>query len=215
MTNTNATYATSIAIDLPDYPAATVTFTNTAFFVSGNSEVLPGKQYTLTLNSTGQGTQTLPCPDNTGDAAVNWRINLPSKESGTYAIAYDAATQQLSDILAAQSTTADPDSITAALANRIPLVNPATAGNLVTLAANGTLVDAGYAASAFDAAGSAAAAQATRILDEDGRVERYAVFALHNGGRWPGLECGEMVDERGQLTAVGRAYRDAATAAYP
>lgn len=58
-------------------------------------------------------------------------------------------------------------------------------------------------------------AQATRILDEDGRVERYAVFALHNGGRWPGLECGEMVDERGQLTAVGRAYRDAATAAYP
>lgn len=119
MTNTNATYATSVAVDFPDYPAATVTFTNTAFFVSGNSEVLPGKQYSLTLNSTGQGTQTLPCPDNTGDAAVNWRINLPSKESGTYAIAYDAATQQLSDILAAQSTTADPDTITAALAERI------------------------------------------------------------------------------------------------
>lgn len=117
MTNTNATYATSIAVDLPDYPAATVTFTNTAFFVSGNSEVLPGKQYSLTLDGSGQGTQTLPCPDNTGDLAINWRINLPSKESGTYAIAYDAATQQLATILAAQSTTTNPDVITALLAN--------------------------------------------------------------------------------------------------
>lgn len=160
MANTNATYATSISVDLPDYPAAVVTFTNTAFFVSGNSEVLPGKQYSLTLDSSGQGTQTLPCPDNTGDLAINWRINLPSKESGTYAIAYSAITQNLSDILAAQSTTADPDVITAALAAKANKVTGATADNLASLDANGDLQDSGFAAADFDVTWLAAATTA-------------------------------------------------------
>jgi hypothetical protein len=53
-------------------------------------------------------------------------------------------------------------------------------------------------------------AEATRILESDNRVERYAVFALHNGGRWPGSECGELVDESGRMTEAGRAFRDTA-----
>lgn len=168
MANTNATYATSISVDLPDYPAAVVTFTNTAFFVSGNSEVLPGKQYSLTLDSSGQGTQTLPCPDNTGDSAINWRINLPSKESGTYAIAYSATAQNLSDILAAQSTTADPDVITSALAAKANKLPGGTEDNLFSIDADGDLQDSGFAAADFDAAGAAAAAQSAAQSYTDG-----------------------------------------------
>lgn len=125
MADSNATYGTSIAVDLPDFPAGTVLFTldnisnQKPFFVGGNNESFPRQRYTLTLDANGQGTQVLPTPDNTGTEAVNWRINLPNKQSYTAAIAYSASTQQLSDILASVSTTTDPDTITAALANKL------------------------------------------------------------------------------------------------
>ena len=179
MANTNATYATSIAVDLPDYPAATVTFTSAAFFVSGNSEVLPSKQYSLTLDSSGQGTQTLPCPDNTGDSAINWRINLPSKESGTYAIAYSAIVQNLSDILAAQSTTADPDNITAAIAAKANKLPGGTEDNLFSIDANGDLQDSGFAAADFDAAG-AAAAVASDLSDHESALVAHGFVGVQS-----------------------------------
>lgn len=53
-------------------------------------------------------------------------------------------------------------------------------------------------------------------LDEAEHVEAYAIFALRNNGIWPGLECAEVVDKSGRLTAVGEIYRSgAALAAYP
>lgn len=147
MTDSNATYNTSVAVDMPDYASSNVTFTNLVFFTSGNNEIFPGKQYVLTLGVNGTGTQVLPCPDNDGTTAVNWRINLPSRESGTYAISYSASTQQLSDILASQSTTTDPDSITASLATKANKVAGATADNLASLDADGDLQDTGLPAS--------------------------------------------------------------------
>lgn len=143
MANSNATYNTSITVDMPDFTSSTVTFTNTAYFTSGNNEILPGKQYSLTLDSNGQGTQVLPCPDNDGTTAVNWRINLPSNESITAAISYSASSQALSDILASASTTTDPDSITASLATKANKVTGATVGDLAYLDSDGDLVDTG------------------------------------------------------------------------
>lgn len=157
MTNSNAAYYTDIVCDLPDYPADVITFRNSGgYFVSGNAEVFPGQTYTLTLSATGQGTQRLPCPDNTGVTAVRWNIGLPDDDIASVSIAYSATSQDLSDVLASTATTTTPDAVTAALANKANKVSGAVAGNLASLTSGGDLADSGSAPADFDAAGSAA-----------------------------------------------------------
>lgn len=137
MANTNATYSTSITVDLPDYVSQSVTFTNEGgYFVSGNDEVLPLKQYTLALDANGTGTQLLPCPDNTGDLGINWRCGLPSKEAYTIHVSYDASAQALGDLLAAGSTTTDPDVITTTLALKVNKSGDTMTGDLTMSAAS-------------------------------------------------------------------------------
>lgn len=161
---TSATYKTQITGDLPDWGTYDVTFELVASFFNGaGEEVIAGKTYVMTLDASGNdsGSFYLPTPDNTGDAGVNWRLTLPSGHLVVVTVAYSASSQSVSDLIAAGSTTTDPDVITSALASKANKVTGATAGNLASLTAAGDLGDSGYAAADFDAAGSAAAAIAS------------------------------------------------------
>jgi hypothetical protein len=147
---------------------------------------------TLDASGVDDGSFYLPTPDNTGAAGANWFVTLPSGYEDIVTVAYSGAAQAVSDLLAAGATTADPDVITALVASKATKVSGATAGNLASLTSGGDLADSGaaaanvptddekswltageaggalgtaaYAATGdFDAAGSAAAAQAYAV----------------------------------------------------
>lgn len=146
---TAATYKTKITGDLPDWPLKDVDFQLVASFFNGaGEEVVAGKTYTMTLDANGNddGAFYLPTPDNSGDAGANWRVTLPSGYLTTVTVAYSASAQSVRDLIAAGSTTTDPDTITAALASKANLVSGATADNLASLTSGGDLADSGAAA---------------------------------------------------------------------
>ena len=146
MSNTAATYYTTVSCDLPDNGGEIVYFyLETTIAPTSADEVIPRRQeYKLTLNASGMGSILLPTPDNTGVAQWNWKIRLPHSNEHTCAIAYSASTQTLADILgqAALSEAA----AAALLAAKADKVSGATAGNLAQLDANGNLADSGIAA---------------------------------------------------------------------
>lgn len=196
---TSATYKTLVTANLPDFGSRDITFRLVAaFFNAAGEEVIDGTTYTMTLDASGvdDGSFYLPTPDNTGDAGANWFVTLPSGFEDIVTVAYSGAAQAVSDLLAAGSTTTDPDVIVAAIAGKATKVNGATADNLASLTSGGDLADSGaaaanvptdnekswltageaggalgtaaYAATGdFDAAGSAAAAQAAAIAASD------------------------------------------------
>lgn len=59
--------------------------------------------------------------------------------------------------------------------------------------------------------------EAMALLEASPLVGYHSPFVLHMGrGYWPNLECAELVDENGRLTAVGEIYRGGAgVVAYP
>lgn len=55
-----------------------------------------------------------------------------------------------------------------------------------------------------------------RTLDGSELVAYHSPFGLYLGrGYWPGLECAELRNDKGQLTPIGEIYRGYALAAYP
>lgn len=106
MADSNATHTRTIAVDLPDYASQDVNFRLMSTVAIADSEVFPQKEYTLTLDGSGEGTIALPTPDNTGDDAWTWEITLPDKRATTATLAYAAGTLQLATWLAAAATTA-------------------------------------------------------------------------------------------------------------
>lgn len=163
---TSASYKTKITADLPDYGTFDVTFRLVSGFFNGaGEEVIAGKTYTMTLDAAGNdsGSFYIPTPDDTGATGANWFLTLPSGYEATVTIAYSATAQSVADLIAAGSTTTDPDVITALVAGKATKVTGATAGNFAGLIAGGDLSDSGYAAADFDAAGAAATAQAAAV----------------------------------------------------
>ena len=202
---TSATYKTKVTADLPDFGSRDITFRLVAaFFNAAGEEVIDGTTYTMTLDAAGNddGAFYLPTPDNTGAAGANWFVTLPSGFEDIVTVAYSATAQAVSDLLAAGSTTTDPDVITAALAGKQAKDLTATNGYLAIFASGQTVAGAGapgtaaYAATgAFDAAGSAAAvADAVNVFSvrtygaagdgtaDDTSAIQDAVDALPSGG---------------------------------
>lgn len=108
MTNSAATYTRNIIVDFPDWAGATVYFYLRTYFAAAGSEGFPKKEYALTLDGTGQGTQALPVPDNTGDAAWAWKVKTPDSnnyggDDSPLTLAYGADLQLTAWLAAAQS----------------------------------------------------------------------------------------------------------------
>lgn len=110
MADSLATYTRDIVVDLPDFPAGEVQFWLATTFAAAGSEGFPIKEYTLTLDENGQGTQALPVPDNTGDAAWLWKIVLPDKSRYRATLAYGSALA-LTAWLAAEQATETPNDL--------------------------------------------------------------------------------------------------------
>lgn len=132
MANTNATYSRSVTVDLPDYASQTITFyLVSSIAIASNSETFPQKKYTLTLDANGTGTQVLPTPDNTGDNAWKWRVDLPDNKKPRFTLSYDASSISLGTLLTAEASTTTASELTALLQQYLPLAGGTMTGELI------------------------------------------------------------------------------------
>jgi len=99
---TSATYQTTINVDMPDNPYGRLLFTLETDRATAGDEIIPHQRtYRLALDADGVGNIDLPTPDNTGVASWSWYVRLPSGGPYLITVAYDAAAQELADLLAA------------------------------------------------------------------------------------------------------------------
>jgi hypothetical protein len=112
MTDSNATFNRGVVCDLPDYPSGSIVFKLLSYFAAAGSEGFPIKEHTLNLDANGAGTQLLPVPDNTGDAAWLWEVTLPDGNGYEATLAYSASPIQLTAWLVSAQSASTPNSLT-------------------------------------------------------------------------------------------------------
>lgn len=110
MTNSLGTNTRNILVDFPDWAGGTVYFYLVSQFAASGNEGFPQKEYSLLLDGDGIGTQTLPVPDNTGDASWLWRIETPDNNNYAATLAY-GSDLQLTAWLSAVLSTETPNSL--------------------------------------------------------------------------------------------------------
>ena len=145
---TNATSTRNVTVDMPDFTSSeTVTFTLMSFVaIADNSEIFPGKVYTITLDGSGTGNIDLPTPDGDGTASWAWAVKLPDNNVYDVTLAWAAGAVSLATLLAAAVSTTTPNSLTALLASYVLKAGDTMTGALAitdttTPAAARTLLD--------------------------------------------------------------------------
>ena len=133
---TNASYNATITYDLPDNGSETVRARLTALGQSGVDEVFPQKaDYDTVLDANGEGTDTLPTPDN--DGTLSWVyeiivIDSSSNETilGHISFAYNASAQELGTLLAAEATSHTSSDVSTLIANKVSKTGDTMSGTL-------------------------------------------------------------------------------------
>jgi hypothetical protein len=142
---TNATNYTTVTADFPDFVSDTIDFVLLSSVAISGSEIFPGKTYTVTLDVNGVGSTDIPTPDGDGTLAWLWRVELPDGRKPIASIAWNAASQALATILAAEVSTTTPSDVSQLIATKQDKDTDAVEGNAAMMDADGQAVDAGFA----------------------------------------------------------------------
>ncbi len=141
---TNATDKTTVTYDLPDFASDTIVWhLLTSVAINSAAEVILKKDYSVTLDANGVASDDLPTPDQTGDLAWLWRVHFPDGAEPEVTLAYNAAAQDISVIVAAEQSSTSASEITALIANKQDKDTSATDGNMAFFA-SGETIDAGF-----------------------------------------------------------------------